>query len=150
MTNTSRERVTAGYADAASRAARKARLTVRLRYASTGAILGVVWMISSGQSLVMHVVRGLIVAVVMALLLHLLSKRSNKRRNRAGAAPALSLGPLIGIKVVLLLLAAAAELALEHANVADPDLIVGAGLFVIAAVAGPSVQRLFERPAATA
>ncbi|HEY1699528.1 MAG TPA: hypothetical protein VGG75_07435 [Trebonia sp.] len=150
MTNASRQRIPAAPVDAASRAARTARLTIRLRYATTGAILGVVWMISSGQPLVTHLVRSFIVAVVMVLLLELLRRRPKKRQNRVGATSALSLAALIGAKLVLLLLAAGAELVLEHANVAYPDAIVAAGLFVAVAVAGPFAHRFFERPASPA
>src|ERR1041384_7625773 len=129
MSNASRERVPAGSADAASRAARKARVTITLRYVSIGAVLGVVWMISSGsgESLVMHVVRSVIIAVVALVLLQLpqlLRNRPKKPEERAGAMPMLSLVLLIGFKLALLLLAAVAELALEYANVADPTPIV--------------------------
>jgi uncharacterized membrane protein len=106
-------------------------------------------MISSGQPLVTHLVRGVIVAVVMVLL-ELLRRRPKRRQNRAGATPALTLAALIGAKLVLLLLAAGAELALEHANVAYPDAIVAVGLFVTVAVAGPLAHRSFERPASPA
>jgi FtsH-binding integral membrane protein len=150
MTNASRQRMPAAPVDAASRAVRKARLTIRLRYATTGAILGVVWVISSGQPLVTHLVRSFIVAVVMVLLLELLRRRPKRRQNRAGATSALSLAALIGAKLALLLIAAAAELALEHGNVAYPDAIVAVGLFVAVAVAGPLAHRFFERPASPA
>jgi uncharacterized membrane protein len=149
MTNASRQRVPAGPADAASRAARKARLSIRLRYATIGAVLGVVWMISSGQPLVTHLVRSFIVAVVMVLL-QLLRRRPKKGQNRAGTTSAASLAALIGAKLALLIVAAGAELALQHANVADPDPIVAAGLFVTVAVGGPFAHRFFERPASPA
>lgn len=150
MTNASRQRVPAGLVDTAARTARKARLAIRLRYATVGAVLGVVWMISSGQPLVTHLLRSFIVAVVMVLLLRLLRRRPTHRQSRAGASQALSLAALIGAKLVLLLLAAGAELVLEHANVADSDLIVAAGLFVTAAVGGPFAHRFLERPPSAA
>ncbi|HEY6497488.1 MAG TPA: hypothetical protein VIZ43_29770 [Trebonia sp.] len=150
MTNASRQRVPAAPVDAASRAARKARLSIWLRYATIGAVLGVVWMISSGQPLVTHLVRSFIVAVVMVLLLQLLKRRPKKGQNRAGTTSAASLAALIGAKLALLLVAAGAELALQHANVADPDPIVAAGLFVTVAVGGPFAHRFFERPASPA
>jgi hypothetical protein len=145
MTNAPHERVPAGSAGTAVRAVRNAKLIIRLVYVAMGAVLGGVWMISSGQSLVTHVVRSLVVVVVALLLLR---RRLNKRQSRAGAMPMLSFGSLIGAKLVLLLLAAGAESALEHAKVAHPDPIVAAGLFVIVAVAGPFAHRLFVRPAA--
>jgi hypothetical protein len=147
MTNAPHERVPAGSAGAAVRAVRNAKLIIRLLYVAMGAVLGGVWMISSGQSLVTHVVRSLVVVVVALLLLR---RRLNKRQSRAGAMPTLSFGSLIGAKLVLLLLAAGAESALEHAKVAHPDPIVAVGLFVIVAVAGPFAHRLFVRPAAHA
>jgi FtsH-binding integral membrane protein len=150
MTNASRQRIPAAPVDAASRAARTARLTIRLRYATTGAILGVVWMISSGQPLVTHLVRSFIVAVVMVLLLQLLRRRPKKGQNRAGGMSAAALAALIGAKLVLLLIAAGAELALQHANVPDPDPIVAVGLFVTVAVGGPFAHRFLERPASPA
>jgi hypothetical protein len=149
MTDTSRQRVPAGPVDAA-RAARKAELTIKLRYATTGLILGVVWMISSGQPLLTHLVRSFIVAAVMVLLLQLLKRRPKNRQNHAGGSQALSVAALLGAKLVLLLLAAGVELALDHANVANPDWIVAAGLFVIVAVGGPFAHRFLERPASTA
>ena len=151
MTSAPHERVPAGSPDAAVRAVRNAKLIIRLVYVAMGAVLGGVWMISSGQSLVTHVVRSL-VAVVVALML--LRRRLNKRQGRAGAMPMpmpmpmFSFGSLIGAKLVLLLRAAGAESALEHAKVAHPDPIVAAGLFVIVAVAGPFAHRLFVHPAA--
>jgi len=147
MINAPHERVPAGSPDAAVRAVRNAKPIIRLVYVAMGAVLGGVWMISSGQSLVTHVVRSL-VAVVVALIL--LRRRLNKRQGRAGAMPMpmFSFGSLIGAKLVLLLLAAGAESALEHARVAHPDPIVAAGLFVIVAVAGPFAHRLFVHPAA--
>jgi uncharacterized membrane protein YfcA len=150
MTNASRQRVPAGPVDTDGRAARKARLAIRLRYATIGAVLGVVWMISSGQPLLTHLLRSFVVAVVMVLLLQLLRRRPKNQQNRAGASQAVSLAALIGAKLALLLLAAGAELVLEHANVADPDLIVAAGLFVTVAVGGPFAHRFLERPASPA
>jgi predicted PurR-regulated permease PerM len=150
MTNASHQRVPAASVDAASRAARKARLTIWLRYATIGAVLGVVWMISSGQPLVTHLLRSFIVAVVMVLVLQVLKRRPKKRQNRAGATSVLSVVALIGAKLALLLIAAGAELALQHANVPDPDPIVAAGLFVTVTVGGPFAHRFFEPPASRA
>jgi hypothetical protein len=149
MTTAPRERVPPGSADAATRGVPNVKLIIRLVYAVMGAVLGGVWIISSGQPLVMHVVRGLVIVVVALLLLR---RRLGKRQSRAGAMPVpmLSFGWLVGAKLVLLLLAAGAEAALEHAMVAHPDPIVAAGLFVIVAVVGPFAHRLFVRPVAHA
>ncbi|MGH3261298.1 MAG: hypothetical protein ACRDNS_04800, partial [Trebonia sp.] len=68
----------------------------------------------------------------------------------AHTTPMLSVVALIGAKLALLLIAAGVELVLQHANVADPDPIVAAGLFVAVAVGGPFAHRFFERPASTA
>jgi uncharacterized membrane protein len=150
MTNASRQRVPAAQVDAAARAARKARLSIWLRYATIGAVLGVVWMVSSGQPLVTHLLRSFIVAVVMVVVLQLLKRRPSKRQNGAGSTPMLSVVALIGAKLALLLIAAGVELALQHANVPDPDPIVAAGLFVAVTVGGPFAHRFFEPPASRA
>lgn len=117
-----------------------AKLQLRSAYIAMGAVLGAVWMISSGQSLLVHVIRSLVAVIVVMLLL----RRRLAKRDPA-QAPQISFASVIGAKLVLLLLAAWAEWALERGNVAHPDMIVAGGLFVVVALTGPFAHRFFVR-----
>jgi hypothetical protein len=121
-----------------------AKLQLRTAYIAMGAVLGGVWMISSGQSPLMHVIRSLVAVIVAMLLLRRrLAKRAPAR------APQISFASVLGAKLVLLLLAAWAEWALERENVAHPDMIVAGGLFVVVALGGPLAHRFFVRRGGT-
>lgn len=128
----------------APRSAPNSMLIIRLVYVVMGLILGGVWLASSGQSLISHVWHDLVVLVAVLLIAR---TRLRQRQNKPGAPqlPQLSFGWIIGAKLVLLIIAAGAELLMQRAGVGHADLIVAAGLFVIVAIAGPPAHHLFIR-----
>lgn len=113
-----------------TQAPRNTTLLTWLPYFVVGLVLGGVWLISSGESLWTHTLRAVVVFAVVLLLLRV-------RLNRRTRGPQISFGWFIGTKLVLILLAAVVQWLLDQAGAAHPDVIVAAGLVVLATLTGP-------------